>query len=287
MRKIGYFLGALLLLTACIGETKKNEIERLKAENELLLNAKDILEQEVNEYFATMNDIQLNIEKIKSTRNVLSVDPLSENSPQSLRKKVIQDMGYINELIKTNQQELENLRSRLKRSAFKLEDMENTIARLTQQLEEESSKVAQLQAQLKLKDAVIAKLGTKVDSLGKNVEELALQNDEQQAIIQQKSHTWYAIGSRKELKENKILTSDGLFSPQKVLQADFNKNYFVKIDSREARSIPLYTASKARVLTTHPKGSYTLAKEKGNYVLTIVNPVEFWSISKYLVIEID
>lgn len=292
MIKAVYMLIVLLpLLVACGGASQKSEIERLKAENNQLQNAKATLEQEVNDYFSTMNEIQTNIEKIKNARRVITVDPLSENTPQSVRDKVTQDMVYLNELIQTNQNELDNLRARLKRSAFKLDDLEKNLTQLTLQLNEESAKVLQLQKQLHLKDSLIAQLGTKVDSLGKNVEELALQNEEKQNLIQQQISTihaaWYAIGSRKELKDNKILTSDGIFSTQKVLQSDFNKNYFVKIDAREIRTIPLYTSAKARVLTTHPKESYTIAKEKANYVLTITNPSEFWSISKYLVIEID
>jgi hypothetical protein len=141
------------------------------------------------------------------------------------------------------------------------------------------------------KDSVITKLGTAVDSLGKNVEELASQNEEKQGVIKEQDQAinsaWYAIGSRKELRDNKIVTSDGIFSAQKVLQADFNKNYFVKVDARNTRSIPLYSTSKARILTNHSKTSYTLEKENENYVLVITNPAEFWSVSKYLVVEVD
>ena len=94
------------------------------------------------------------------------------------------------------------------------------------------------------------------------------------------------FGSRSELKEQHIITSDGLFSSQKVLQRDFNKNYFVKIDARNTKSIPLYS-THAKILTNHPKSSYTLEKENGNFVLHIIDPNEFWSVSKYLVIEVD
>jgi DNA repair exonuclease SbcCD ATPase subunit len=208
-----------------------------------------------------------------------------------VRNKVTEDMAYINEMIRTNKQELEDLRTKLKRSSFKLDDVEKTLAQLTKQLNEESAKVARLQITIMKKDSVITKLGTAVDSLGKNVEELASQNEEKQGVIKEQDQAinsaWYAIGSRKELRDNKIVTSDGIFSAQKVLQADFNKNYFVKVDARNTRSIPLYSTSKARILTNHSKTSYTLEKENENYVLVITNPAEFWSVSKYLVVEVD
>ncbi len=290
MKKIIYLVSVALVLASC-SQGKKAEVDRLKAENDSLQNAKIMLEEEVNDYFSTLNEVQQNVEKIKSAQNVLSIKPLSENTPEDVRNKVGEDMAYINELIRANQQELDNLRTRLKRSSFKLEDVEKTLAQLTRQLNEESAKVARLQTQLVRKDSVITTLGTKVDSLGKNVEELALQNEEKQGVIKEKEQVihsaWYAIGSKKELKDNKIVTSDGLFSAQKVLQSDFNKNYFVKVDARNTRSIPLYSTSKAKVLTTHPRTSYTLEKENENYMLVITNPSEFWSVSKYLVGGVD
>ena len=151
--------------------------------------------------------------------------------------------------------------------------------------------MAALQAQIQQKDSVITRLGTTVDELGKNVENLNVQNQEKETKIQLQDaalhSAWYAIGSRKELKENKIISSDGIFSAKKVLQSDFNKNYFVKVDARNTRKIPLYSTSKAAILTSHPKASYTLEKENDNYVLVIVDPAEFWSVSKYLVVEVD
>jgi len=60
----------------------------------------------------------------------------------------------------------------------------------------------------------------------------------------------------------------------------------VRIDARNTKSIPLYS-SHAKILTIHPKSSYTLEKENGNFVLLIVDTDEFWSISKYLVIEVE
>lgn len=282
---------AVILLFASCGQQKTSEIDRLKAENDSLHSTKLQLEQEVNDYFATLNDVQENIEKIKSAQNVISVQPLSENTPRDVRNKVTEDMAYINELIKVNQEEIEKMRTKMKRSTFQLDNLEKTLATLSKQLSDESAKVARLQAQLQQKDSVITKLGTTVDALGKNVEDLTQKNDEKANVIQQQDEAinsaWYAIGSIKELKDNKIISSEGIFSIKKVLQSDFNKNYFVKVDARNTKSIPLYSKSKAKILTSHPKSSYALEKENENYVLVITNPTEFWSVSKYLVVEVD
>ena len=72
----------------------------------------------------------------------------------------------------------------------------------------------------------------------------------------------------------------------KVLQGNFNKNFFTKIDIRVDKEIKLYSKS-AKILTMHPSSSYTLATDaKDQYVLRITNPQLFWSTSKYLVIQV-
>lgn len=291
MKKHILIFTTILLFLASCGQQQKGEVERLKTENDSLQNTRLQLEEEVNDYFATLNNVQENIEKIKSTQNSISVQPLSENTPQNVRDKVVEDMAYINELIKTNQDEIEKMRTRMKRSTFQLDNLEKTLASLTKQLNNESAKVARLQKQLQIKDSVITKLGSTVDELGKNVEDLSQKNLEKENVIQQQDEAinsaWYAIGSIKELKDNKIISSEGIFSIRKVLQSDFNKNYFVKVDTRNTKSIPLYSKSKAKVLTSHPKSSYSFQTENGNLVLVITNPDEFWSVSKYLVVEVD
>lgn len=291
MKKYFLFLAiASFLFTSC-NLKGRGESDRLKAQNDSLMQSKAKLEQEVNDYFSAMNEIQENIDKIKETQNTISIQPLSENTPEDVRQKVTEDMAYLNDMIKSNREELNNLRAKLKRSSFKLVDVEKTLAQLTKSLEAESAKVALLQAQVLQKDSVINTLNSTVSNLGKNIDELSSKNNEQQSKISQQDEAlnsaWYAIGSKKELKDNKIITSSGMFSAQKVLQSDFNKNYFVKIDARNTKQIPLYSTSKVKILTTHPKSSYTLEKDKENYVVFITDPASFWSVSKYLVVEVD
>ena len=71
------------------------------------------------------------------------------------------------------------------------------------------------------------------------------------------------------------------------MKGDFNKNYFTKEDLRTFKQVSL-ESKKAKLLTTHPEGSYTFEKnDKDLLTLVITNPTEFWSLSKYLVIKVD
>ena len=289
MKPIFLTLAILLLMLSSCGK-QSSDYQRLKAENDSLLNAKHKLQDEVDGYFSAMNQIQQNIEKIKSTENTISLQPVGQELDDDTRTKINEDLTYLNDMLQTNKEELARLKSKLKRSAFKSSELEQTIIRLTKSLEEETTKVALLQTELSKKDSLIVQLNNTVTEKEKDIEDLSTENKVKETKIKEQDETihtaWYVFGSRKELKEQKIITSDGLFSPQRVLQRDFNKNYFVRIDARNTKSIPLYS-THAKILTNHPKSSYTLEKENGNFVLLIVDPNEFWSVSKYLVIEVD
>ena len=278
----------LVFLTSC--GKQSSDYRTLKAQNDSLQNAKIKLQEEVDGYFSAMNQIEQNIEKIKSTENTISIQPVGKELNDDMRTKINEDMTYLNDMLQANKDELARLKSKIKKSAFRSTELERTISRITKSLEEETSKVALLQAELADKDSLIVKLDTKVSELGKNVEDLSADNKSKETKIKEQDETihtaWYVFGTRSELKQQKIITSDGLFSQQRVLQHDFNKNYFVRIDARNTKSIPLYS-SHAKILTNHPKSSYTLEKENGNFVLLIVDTDEFWSVSKYLVVEVE
>ena len=285
-----FFIFAVLvvLLTSCGKQSA--EYKALQAQNDSLLNAKIKLQQEVDGYFSAMNQIEQNIEKIKDTENIISIQPVGKDLSDDARNKINEDMTYLYDMLKANKEELARLKSKLKKSAFNSSQLEQTIVKLTKSLEEETAKVALLNEEFAKKDSLIIKLDTQVTIMGKDIEVLKIDNKNKDTKIIEQDETihtaWYVFGTISELKKQKIVTSDGLFSQQRVLQHDFNKNYFVRIDARNTKSIPLYS-SHAKILTNHPKSSYTLEKENGNFVLLIVDTEEFWSVSKYLVIEVE
>jgi len=289
MKRILYFLAFVVVLTTSCGRHSA-DYQRLQAQNDSLMNSKVKLQHEVDDYFEAMNQIEQNIEKIKETQNIISSQPVGQEMTDDVRSKINEDMTYLFDMLKSNKEELARLKSKLKKSAFKSTQLEQTIIKLTKSLEEQTNKVVMLQGELSKKDSLIVKLDTAIMKMGKDIEELKVDNKVKESKIKEQDesiHTaWYAFGTIKELKEQKIVTSNGLFSQQRVLQHDFNKNYFVRIDARNTKSIPLYS-SRAKILTSHPKSSYTLEKENGNFVLLIVEPEEFWSISRYLVIEVE
>ena len=136
--------------------------------------------------------------------------------------------------------------------------------------------------ELDAKNIHISELDQTISSLNTHVSDLKTESSQKSATIQaqdkQLNTAWFVFGTKKELKEQRII--DG----SRVLESNFNKSYFTKIDIRVEKEIKLYS-KYAKILTMHPSDSYTLQKDANKqYVLRITNPQIFWSTSKYLVI---
>ena len=94
---------------------------------------------------------------------------------------------------------------------------------------------------------------------------------------------------KKELREHHVISNEGLpiIGKQKVLTEDFNEDYFTRIDIREVEEIPLFRP-KYKILTNHPEGSYEMLNgEEDTKTIKILNKEDFWSISKFLVVQVN
>ena len=139
-----------------------------------------------------------------------------------------------------------------------------------------------LQAELQEKDIHIAELDQTVANLNTSITSLKEETANKAATIvaqdKQINTAWYVFGTKKELQ------SQNIYEKGRVLQSNFNKNYFTKIDIRIVKEIKLYSKS-VKIMTAHPANSYQLIQDANKqYVLRINNPQNFWSTSKYLVV---
>ena len=180
--------------------------------------------------------------------------------------------------------DIAKLQKRARQGSIAAEQLKATIENLTAELEEKTRQIEILRAELSQKDVRITELDQTVTNLSEDVAELKTESQERANTITSQDrqiHTaWYVFGTKKELAENRILEKG------KVLQSNFNRNYFTKIDIRVEKEIKLYSKS-AKILTSHPSSSYTLERDASKqYVLRVVNPEVFWSTSKYLVIQV-
>lgn len=287
MRRILFIVSAAfaIVLSSCNGNPKMN---RLQKENDSLRTAHEQLQTEVNSYFESMNDIAANLEKVKSIGGYLSEQASSETDSLNQIDQINNNIELVNKIIEDNNAKIAALNNEIKHSSMKLTGLEKTIKRLTSENAALSNKIEILTEEISKKNELISKQEISIKGLRDNVDSLENENNSNKTkLLDQKEQlysAWYVFGTSDELKEQGIITKKGFFSGVKVLQGSFNKDYFVKIDLRKVSKIPLYS-THAKILTNHPSNSYVLEKENGQYILRILDTENFWSISKYLVIE--
>lgn len=237
---------------------------------------------QINNMMATMNEIQEGFNEISEAEN--RVNLIQDDERADKASQIKEDIKFIADRMQQNRELIKKLQGQLRDSDFKSQELKKVIANMLRQLDEKDQQLQQLRAELDAKNIHIAELDETISNLNNNVTELKSESDEKSQIINnqetQLNTAWYVFGTRPELKDQRILMGD------KVLQQNFNKNYFTKIDIRVIREIKLYSKS-ARLLTSHPAGSYELTRDNNKmYTLAITNPQLFWSTSKYLVVVV-
>lgn len=237
-------------------------------------------DNEINDMMGTLNEIQDGFNEINAAENRVTIAKRGEgaNKEQQIRENI----QFIAKTMKHNRELIAKLRNQLKQSSVKGDALKNTLESLSKQLEEKDKQLQQMRAELDAKDIHITELDEAINNLHTNVNNLANESSKKSQVInsqdKQLNTAWFVFGTRKELKEQRIIEGD------KVLQSNFNKNYFTKIDIRVDKEIKLYS-KYAKVLTMHPSSSYLLQRDANKqYTLKITNPEIFWSTSKYLVI---
>ena len=270
---------ALLLLGACTGKKSSPDLVNM-AQNDSLQRIIAQRDSEINDMMSTLNEIQEGLSAINQAENRLSIAREGEGANKTAQIK--ENIKFIANTMARNRELMKRLQQQWRESRFNGDELRKTISNLTQQLDDKAQELQRLKAELDAKDIHIAELDEKIDNLNDNVENLQTDAQQKAQTIsnqdKQLNTAWFVFGTKKELKEQHIMENG------KVLQSNFNKNYFAKIDIRIDKEIKFYSKS-ARILTMHPSGSYTLTPDVNKqYVLRITNPQLFWSTSKYLVV---
>lgn len=279
MKKLLFIGLCLMAVASCRQEAPKVDTEAVRQRDSLnqVITERD---NEINDMLATFNEIEEGFREINEAQNRVSVAKQGEGATK--KQLIRENVQFIQSTMRQNRELINKLQQQLRESTFKGDQLKRTIENLTQQLVEKDAELQKLRAELDAKDIHITELDEQIAGLNTNVTELKEESSQKTTTInaqdKQLNTAWFVFGTKDELKDQKILV-DG-----KVLQSNFNRDYFTKIDIRIDKEIKLHSRS-AKMLTSHPAGSYTLERNSNKqYVLRITNPQLFWSTSKYLVV---
>ena len=286
MKKLVYAIVCTLAVASCNQDAAKKAeqiAQQQRRSLEQIISQKD---NEINDMMTTLSDIEEGFREITEAQSRVTLAKQGEGT--NTMQRIKENFQFIQSQMQQNKELINKLKQQVRESSVKGGQLKKIIDNLTQQLETKDHQLQALREELDRKDIHIAELDEKVASLNTNVTSLKEDNEKKEETItsQDKAlHTaWFVFGTKDELKEQRILSKDGLFSKTKLLEKDFNKDYFTKIDIRIDKEIKLYSKS-AQIMTSHPAGSYTLQRDANKqFVLRISDPDTFWSTSKYLVV---
>ncbi|WP_336536115.1 hypothetical protein [Bacteroides acidifaciens] len=284
MKKLAVLFVCAAMLASCDGF--KGGSKDLKAENDSLLMELNQRNAELDDMMGTFNEVQEGFRKISAAESRVDLQrgTITENSANA-KQQIASDIEFISKQMEENKAQIAKLQAQLKNSKYNSAQMKKAVAALTAELNAKQQRIEELQTELASKNIRIQELDAAVSDLSAAKETLVAENEAKAKTVaeQEKSlnAAWFVFGTKSELKVQKILQSGDVLK-----SADFNKDYFTQIDIRTTKEIKLYS-KRAELLTTHPTGSYELVKDdKGQLTLKITNPTEFWSVSRYLVIQV-
>ncbi len=280
MKKMIILAIGATVLVACGQKGPKAEDVRMAQTTDSLNRIIQQKDNEITDMVATINDIEEGFRAINQAQDRVTVAQQGEGA--NAVERIRENMQVIQQTMQHNRELISKMRNQLRQSSVASAELRRTLDNLTKQMEEKDAQMRQLRAELEAKDVRIDELGKEVTDLHSNVSSLKEESSQKSQTIsaqdKQLNTAWFVYGTRRELKEQRII-EDG-----NVLQSNFNRDYFTKIDIRVDKEIRLYSRS-ARLLTAHPQASYTLERDANKqYVLRITNPQLFWSTSKYLVV---
>ncbi|MGQ1784346.1 MULTISPECIES: Cbp1 family collagen-binding glycoprotein adhesin [unclassified Saccharicrinis] len=282
------------LLAIAIIACNTSKQKALEQQNDSLVSVAIEQQQITNDLVNTLVTIDQNLQEIKEKEKLIDVNMgTPEGNSRDIQRRINQDIQDIYKLMLANKEKIAELEQNLQSSGLENKNMSNLIGRLNRQLKDKSIEIIALKEQLNTKDIEIASLNFTVEGMTEVIDSIRTVKQNTQEVLDSTTielyAAYYAFGTKKELKEHNVISSEGLplFGKQKVLSEDFNEDYFTKVDIREVENIPLFRP-KVKMLTSHPEGSYELVNgEEDTKTVKILDKEAFWSISKFMVVQVN
>jgi hypothetical protein len=283
MKKLFYLVALLPLAFACNNNEQHGVLSVEDSLTAVAGGQKVRIERQdssIQSFITGFNEIQDNLDEIKKKEKIVTANSKDAETRKSKQEQIVSDIQQMYDLMNKNKQRLAQLKSKLSTSTKRNDDLEKFIARLTEDLETKDAQIADLKTQLEQLNVAMNNLNT---TYKEAVQESELKTEKLNTV-------YYAFGTSKELTKNNVISKEGGFigiGKSKKMKEDFDKTYFTKIDASAVKEIAL-NAKSAKLITTHPKGSYKLdGTDKKVDKIVILNSDDFWSASKYLVIVVE
>lgn len=276
--------------TSCVENSTK--YKELQEQLDSLQGNYGIQKNQLDNIFAALNEVEAGLENIREKENIITVETSKEGEyTESQKDKIEKNIAAIQTAINQYKAKIEELKNDKNIKSVEFKKRLNAIQK---ELDAKSQTINKLQSEIEAKDVIIKEKDEQISSmdstitgLQKNLEELNDQSQQmKQTIVAQDkklNSAYYIVGTKDELIKIGVLEKGNLFKSAKIsYQAE--KSAFIKIDYREITTINTNSPS-AKILSNHPKETYTITNIDGEAIVTITDVDKFWEHTKYLVIQ--
>lgn len=299
------FAGILAGALALGGCGWKKEIEQLRADNQKLSQEKQQLEGQLTsagvesaEMQTTLDEVGKSLEELRAKELQIvksSIEVVQEGKPRSTQRDELKaEIDAIKKAIKENLAKLARLEQDKKDALAKAKASGQKVTELEGKVTSMERLIGEMRASLDEKTTMITELETKVLGLTQTVEQQSATITEKEQVIDTQTKTintaHVAIAGQKALEAKGVIEKKGAFLGMRgswVQTGKFDPELFREIDiTKETEFAIGAPLKKVQVLSTHPKGSYELtAVDDKNSNLKILDPAQFWSGEKILVVK--
>ena len=281
MKNLFLLIFAVVVLASCDNRPSKDEYQ--VKQDSLMVNIQE-KEKAMNDLVASLVEIDQNVQRIKEQEKIITLDVNKGGEMnKTVEERINNDVQQIYNLLLENKEKVAKLQKQLNNSRLDIKKLNVLVESLTNQVKAQEEEIAQLKTFLEEKNIKIEGLTQSLDSLQSDNTATKENLDE----TTNKLYTaYYAMGTKKELIAQKLLSAGGIFTKAKINPTDFNMDFFTKIDIRNTLVIDTHS-KKVELLSNHPADSYNMVGGEGEKTIQIIDKDKFWSLAKYLIVQID
>jgi DNA repair exonuclease SbcCD ATPase subunit len=269
-------------MTACNNSTEGQWL----SEKDSIMNVNEQQRQVLDELTTSLVEVSACLDSIAVSEGLLQS---SEEGPVLTKKQMLENLATFKATLAENKAKLNDLEKKISSKDSQLAKLGKVVKYLNGELAAKEARIAELEKELTSANANISTLRNQMSSMSSTIGALQEENDAQrEALVTQSASLntgYYAIGTSKDLKAAGLISGGGL-KKKKVNYENFDQSLFVKVNTRNTTQM-LIPSKKVKILTSVPSDSYALTRDGNSTVLQILDVDRFWSVSKYLVIQID
>lgn len=292
LKKSVYFFFVLFLCFVSFSCGHSNLSKELTAERDSLIKVNQQQNEALTEITSTIAQVSVTLDSIAKHEQILYSNRDIEGRVLS-RKKILENLSFFENLLTEKSKEMKAMEESLSNKDGNIRKFQIMIDYLVNEIDKKNENIRVIRRELERKNGNISILTDKLSSLKNDV----LTLNDTISMLQEKTETfseqekkinevYYTIGTKKDLIARGLLSSRGLFAKKRIDYSSLDTSMFVKADMRFLKQL-IIVGKEPQILTNVVSTSYTLTENgRDSYILKIIDSISFWSVSKYLIIQI-